>query len=622
MGGLSDMERSEKLHMLQELSENNLTNKFLIPLYESNGMECKNVQYTHKKLEFGKDVIYSKEDEYGRRIYTAVQVKRTRIVTSDNDTILRQILEAFGEKFNDSSDNKKKNIDKFVVLTSNEFLEDAKQSLSASLRGSHLDKDVTYIDGNQLVHLLEKHLPSAFWDKYDYCDIYFNAMKTDFERIKDFSAIGQKEPMPLENIYVSLKLIEPELQKKLEISPENEIDLPRETQKQIEDEKISRAKILDTERVVKDYDKIIILGVPGSGKTTLLRHLALKDCKENLAKGEQTCVPIPITLQRFSDSKKNLREYIDLVFEEYKFPNAKEIIDRDLKAGKCKLLLDGFDELATKEKQDKITEHIHNFIKKHPRNQIIVTSRSAGYHDELKGFIQLELMEFDDKQIEQFVDNWFGKSEKAKSMLNAIIENGQIRELAKNPLMVSIIAIIYDEDRKLPQRRAALYNRCVEVLLSKWDIQKKVKNLYTAEKKEFILKKLAFYAHSNNKKTLTETEILEEMEKHFSRIKLKSEDAKPLLDEIWQRSYLLRQISRDNYDFLHSSFQEYFTALELNGQEDALSTIIKYLNDSWWEEPILLYVGITKDATALINRVKKDVPDDIFHTGCPKTPVI
>jgi HEAT repeat protein/energy-coupling factor transporter ATP-binding protein EcfA2 len=611
------METSEKLHMLQELSEKVLTKKFLIPLYESKTMECKNVQYTHKKLEFGKDVIYYKEDEYGRRIYTAVQVKRTRITTKDNDTIFRQISEAFGEQFNDSSDNKKKNIDKFVVLTSNEFLEDAKQSLSASLRGSHMDRDVTCIDGNQLVNLLEKHLPSAFWDEYDYCNRYFNAMKTDFERIKDFSAIGQKEPVPLENIYVSLKLIEQELHKELEIFQEKESDLPRETQKQIEEEKISRAKIFDTERVVKDYDKIIILGVPGSGKTTLLRHLALKNCKENLAKREQTCVPIPITLQKFSDSGKDLREYIDLVFEEYQFPKAKEFVDKDLKAGKCKLLLDGFDELATKEKQDKITKHIHKFIKKYPKNQVIVTSRIAGYHDELKAFTKLELMEFDDKQIEQFVENWFGKIniEKVKSMLNAIKENGQIRALARNPLMISIIAIIYEEDRKLPQRRVALYNRCVEVLLSKWDIQKKLKNLYPAEKKEFILKKLAFYAHSNNKKTITEKEILEEMQKHFSRIKLKSEDAKPFLGEIWQRSYLLRQISRDNYDFLHLSFQEYFTALELKEQEDALSTVIKYLDDSWWEEPILLYVGITKDATALINRVKKEVPDDIFYSN-------
>jgi len=59
-----------------------------------------------------------------------------------------------------------------------------------------------------------------------------------------------------------------------------------------------------------------------------------------------------------------------------------------------------------------------------------------------------------------------------KSILSSIEENEQIKALARNPLMISIIAIIYEEDRKLPQKRAALYNRCIEVLLSKWDVQR------------------------------------------------------------------------------------------------------------------------------------------------------
>lgn len=611
------MERSEKLQMLSRLSEKDLTKKFLIPLYESDGMGCKNVQYTHKHLEFGKDVIYYKDDEYGRRIYTVVQVKKTKITSKDKGNILAQITEAFGEQFNDSSDHKKKSIDKFVLLTSDEILEDAKQSISSSLRGNNFDRNVTYIEGKQLVILLEKHLPSAFWDEYDYCSRYFIAIKKDFETIKDFSAIGQKEPVPLEDIYVSLKLIEPEIYKEWKIPSEKEGELSKEKVKRLEEERIPRAKILNPEKAITDYDKLVILGVPGSGKTTLLRHIALKSCKESLEHRERTCVPIPIILQEYSESGKNLREYVDITFDKYQFPKAKEFIEKDLKEGKCKLLFDGFDELATKEKQDKIVEQIQEFIRKYPHNQIIVTSRVAGYHDELKGFTKLELIEFDNKQIELFIENWFGKinSETAKSMLNAINENEQIKILARNPLMISIIAIIYEEDRKLPQKRADLYSRCTEVLLSKWDIQKKLKNAYASEKKEYILRKLAFYAHNNNKKIMTEKEVIEEMVRHFPRIQLKKEEAKSFLNEIWQRSYLLRQISRDSYDFLHLSFQEYFTALELKEQENGITTIIKYLHESWWEEPILLYAGIKKDATALIVKIKESVPEDIFYSN-------
>ncbi|MBN1900890.1 HEAT repeat domain-containing protein, partial [Candidatus Sumerlaeota bacterium] len=607
------MNRKEKLEMLQRLDEKTLTKNFLIPLYESEGMGCKNVRYTHKSMEFGKDIIYYINDEYERRIYTAVQIKKIKITTSEIDTIQRQIFESFGEPFTDLLDGKKKNIDRIIVLTSNEIIEQAKDSLYATLKGARLERLVTLIDGNEFVCLLEKKLPQAFWDQYDCFNKYFSNLKKEFENIKEVSAIGQMESIPLEDIYVSLKLCE-----KMKGLP-----LRMDTNLKIFEEKIARDKmvkqekrdrIIDTEKALNEHNKLMITGAPGSGKTTLLRHLALKLCKENLEKGEKIQAPIPITLGEFSESGKDLREYIDKVFEKFEFPKAKNYVEEDLKQGKCVLLLDGFDELATRERQDKVTSQIQGFLKKYPKARIIATSRIAGYHDELKGFTKLELMEFDDKQIERFIDNWFKKTDpdKGKSMFKEIRKNKQIKSIAQNPLMISIIAIIYEEDKELPQKRVELYERCVEVLLSKWDKKKKLKNRYPSDSKEFILKKLAFLGHCKNKRILTEKEIMEDMLKHFPRLGLKEGDAKPFLDEIWQRSYLLRQVSRERYDFLHLSFQEYFTALELKDKADGISIIIRHLQEPWWEEPILLYAGLSKDACELIRKIQKKVPEDIF----------
>ena len=611
------MDRKEKLEMLQRLSEKELTKKFLIPLYESEEMECKNVRYTHHNtLEFGKDIICYEDDKYGKRLFTGIQVKAIRIDTSDVARITHQIREAMGEPFTDN-DGKKQDLDRFIVLTSYEFSEEAKDSLWADLRSDNMHKLVTLIGGSELVSLLEKHLPSAFWDEYDYFNKYFNAMKSEFETIKDITAIGQKEPIPLEEIYVSLRLCEKTTEREIPFEKEGKIFAEDFTKKGRKEGIAERERVLDAEAALRDYDKLVIVGVPGSGKTTFLKHLALKSCKENLEKQERACVPIPIMLRELFETGKALREYIDDVFEKYQFPQAKDFVVKDLKEGKCRLLLDGFDELATKENQDKIVEEIRRFTGKYPKSQTIVTSRVAGYHDELKGFTALELMEFDDGQIERFIENWFGKTDpgRARSMFDAIMENEKIKAIARNPLMIAIIAIIYEEDKKLPQKRASLYQRCVEVLLSKWDVQKRLKNNYPSDRKEFVLRKLAFYGHTNNKKILTEKEVMEEMLRYIPQIQLQEEDAKPLLDEIWQRSYLLRQISMDTYDFLHLSFQEYFTALELKEQPDGISIIIEHLSEPWWEEPMLLYAGIRKDATDLIQKIKGKVPEDIFYSN-------
>ena len=201
------MDRKEKLNMLQVLDEETLTKRFLILLY-SEGMGCKNIQYTHGVMESGRDIIYSIEDEYGDPVYTGVQVKRTKITTRSVDNVFRQITEAFGESFTDLSDGKKKDLDRIVLITSNNFTEGAKKSLWNSLKTVNLHRVVTCVDGNHLVDLLDEYLPSAFWEEYDYFSRYFNAMKREFETIKDVSAIGQREPISLENIYVTLQLSE------------------------------------------------------------------------------------------------------------------------------------------------------------------------------------------------------------------------------------------------------------------------------------------------------------------------------------------------------------------------------------------------------------------------------
>jgi HEAT repeat protein/GTPase SAR1 family protein len=621
------MERKDKPARIQNLNEERFRREILIPLFRAMGFKDV-IEYHGGIAEKGKDIIYYTMDDFENKEYTGVVVKANDITGSVSDdkgamNILFQIKQTLQEGYTDVYNLNKLKIDKCLVITSGTIKNTAIESINGELEDSHLNKLVKFIDIEKLIDLIDKHMPSAFWEEYDYFNKYCISMRQEFAEIKDVSAIGQRESVPLDRIYVSLRLIEPDKsQMKEEIDRIPEKIYEDKFRKEIKSEEIKKdkrefkEKIYDAERAIKEFKKLVLVGVPGSGKTTLLRHLVLKSCIENLKQQERISVPIYISLREFADSGIDLRIYLDQVFEKYQFPEAKEYLEKELNEGKCRLLLDGFDELATKESQDKITQEIHKFSEQYSKNQVIVTSRIAGYHDELLGFNKLELMEFNDQQINRFIENWFGKSkpELVKSMYKAIIENEQIKRLARNPLMIAIIAIIYEEDKRLPQKRAALYERCNEVLLNRWDIQRRIKNKYAVDKKEFILQKLAFSMHQNNQRIISENEVIQLIKKYRNYIGLHEADLKPFLNEIWQRSYLLRQIAIDRYDFLHLSFQEYFTARELKEQTNGLDIIIHHIEEPWWEEPILIYAGIMQDATSLINRIKQKMTEDIFYS--------
>ncbi len=262
-----------------------------------------------------------------------------------------------------------------------------------------------------------------------------------------------------------------------------------------------------------------------------------------------------------------------------------------------------------------------------------MTSRTAGFHENVSprqwgpfsGFTLLEVMEFDNHQIKQFVDNWFGTGNAAgtgsinqghtHAVLKMVMDEKNVRAHAKNPLMISVIAAFYDEDREQPPKRIDLYERVIDVLVDQWDAHKGIRNRFSPDIKKLVLRKLAFQNHCRSRRTMTENSILEEIAglSLGIDIDLDKEECKRLLEEIWKRSGILKKLMMDTFDFLHLSFQEYFAALELDEEEDTFADIIPHLLESWWEEPILFYAGISKDASPIINRIQKELAEDIFY---------
>jgi predicted NACHT family NTPase len=92
------------------------------------------------------------------------------------------------------------------------------------------------------------------------------------------------------------------------------------------------------------------------------------------------------------------------------------------------------------------------------RAPIVVAARKLGYQQRLKldGFTELEVLNFRQEDMEQFVNNWFMSSEVSEkgeraADLNSRLERvPRIRALATNPLLLSLIVQSYKAQLDLP----------------------------------------------------------------------------------------------------------------------------------------------------------------------------
>ncbi|MEW1826276.1 NACHT domain-containing protein [Streptomyces sp. NPDC088196] len=386
------------------------------------------------------------------------------------------------------------------------------------------------------------------------------------------------------------------------------------------------------------YQRMVVVGDPGAGKTTMLRHLALRMARQS--EGESLPeLPAYVELFRFVESgHESLLDYLaEHWADQYGFADAREYVAERLTDGTAALLLDGLDEVLGGESAEdaasaynRVTEEIARLATRFPRALIATTCRRHGWQGGLPQFQVLEALDFEWPQIETFVANWFGDRDRRRGgLVRALAGNARLQTLAANPLLLSLIAIVYERDLELPERRAALYRRCVEVLLREWDAHRKIARYsrFTTDRKQDLLKQLAWHYHQRGQRYFPEDDLLDLIADFLPTIDLPREDARAILDEIAAQYGLLKAQAHGWYGFLHLTLQEHFAAMALLERgEEGIRWVVGCRYDPWWEEVILLLAGALPDATPLLSGVLQLPPgdgdldllelptDDLFHT--------
>jgi len=303
------------------------------------------------------------------------------------------------------------------------------------------------------------------------------------------------------------------------------------------------------------------------------------------------------------------------------FPDSDKFAINALEQGKLLILLDGLDEV-NKESRNDVINSIQNFIMKYDKNRYIASCRTAAYRSRWHQFYDVELADFDDKQIQQFIHNWFprsldreiGTAQRCWQLLNDPI-NAKSKELAHTPLLLTFLCLVYDRIQNFPVNRATLYRRALDILLEEWASEKRINpsEIYHGlnnDVEKILLSEIAYKGFINDQFFFTQQELVDQIREFLSDTvdKPKYIDGKSVLDSITTQQGILVERAEDIYSFSHSTLQEYLTAFYISRDVDIVrSCLEENLKDERWREVFILVAGMLQNSEKFLNLIQTEI---------------
>ena len=509
-----------------------------------------------------------------------------------------------------------------------------------------------------------KKRAGKFSKEYDLFGIASNRyfIKT-FERYSMIRVLGMTEPIPLLNLYIRVNILksrakktfnylkfnesiskkiengefqEPEILDSAQIFDPDTHQSYEEFQEVISmDESLSvfgeEYEVVDAKLLLNSERKIIILGKPGAGKTTFLKYLLLSVIKEPQS-FKNVKLPVFISLKAYSGSKCDLIDFIVHELDVSNFPEARDFVIRLLERGKCLLLFDGLDEVLEESLNNLITEVI-DFSDKYSNNQFIISCRVAAYNHWFTHFKDVELANFDRKQVERFVTNWFfSEPDMAKNCLEKLLAEIRLMDLASNPLLLTLLCINFNEFSDFPKSRAELYKEAIDTLLTKWDSGRRIaRNVYgdfmSIKRKRALYCTIAINTFDKGQYLINKIDLLKIVTEFLSSINEKNIDIdeEVLLQKLEISHGLLIQRSYRDYSFSHLSIQEYFSAQYIveNFNSGSIDDMIRtYLWNIRWQEVLIISANLLFDPTDFLLVIVKEINNYINNRFLLKKIVI
>ena len=433
------------------------------------------------------------------------------------------------------------------------------------------------------------------------------------ERCATMRVLDMSHPINLEDIYTGTDVLE-------KITSRRRLGIAELLATYHESDRLGISAI-DESRVssieaLTRYHKLMLLGKPGAGKTTLLKYTALK-CSQGDIFNE--LVPIFVTLRQYASSELRILDYISQDFRAHNISDeltVKQLLQR----GRAILFLDGLDEVRENDLH-RVLEDLRSFSEQYYNNRFVITSRLGAQEYVFEKFTEVEVANFQPLQISSFAQRWFsGNSRHIEMFLRKVEDNRPIQELATNPLLLTLLCLVFDEYGDFPTNRSELYREGLDVLLKKWDAKRNIerhqiyKNL-SMQRKEDLLAQVActtfyqgdyFFRQVDLERYITD--YIRNLPKANTDDDLLQLDSESIVKAIESQHGLFVERAKGIYSFSHLTFHEYLATREIvyNGSQATLVLLANKITDRRWHDVLRLAVGMMRSADELLQLMKAE----------------